>query len=90
MLAAFSPAIARMFSSQNGKEVKGRDKWAMNGAVMVAENFGDVITPKKLEKLLNTAKGKRLVVSASGLNPGSRAMDSLLVKMKKHLSEEGK
>lgn len=65
---------------------KGREKW-MDDGLKKLESHGDGDVSKLKDELMKSAKGKRLLIAASDLKPGSKAMDHVLKQIE---SEFGK
>lgn len=59
--------------------VKGKDKWANDGFENVAKHSPDSRLDKA--KLLSDPKSKQLLVAASDLKPGSRAMKDIVMQL---------
>ena len=72
---------------------KGEEKWARNGFEKVLKSTTDQAKIERYLKLkeefLNSRKAKKLLVDASDLKPGSKAMKNLLKEFEK-LDEENK
>jgi hypothetical protein len=69
---------------------KGPDKWANDGFDNLINHAGSTDKgPLKdsREKLMSSAAGKKLLISASDLKPGSKAMSDVLTKVKAKLGE---
>jgi hypothetical protein len=94
-LAAISPSIFRGLGVQSGDEkrspsLKGESAWAVNGAANLIDHdkSGVIRNPQILEKLMSTSKGRSLLAQASDLKPGSKAMNSILMKIKSQYGEK--
>ena len=88
-IISISPAAARVLSikSDEGEDrpLRGEKKWTVDG-------FGKLLDHDKskkfeskqfVDKVFQSAKGRRMLVSASDLKPGSKAMDRLVEKLEK-------
>jgi hypothetical protein len=67
---------------------KGPDKWVLDGAQKVSlhnESFGQ----EKIEELKKTQKGRDLLMRASDLKPGSKAMENLIKELERSASKGG-
>lgn len=64
-------------------EVKGEAKWALNGLNKLIDHdeSGLLNDPEVIEKLISSPQGKKLLISASDLKPGSKAMQQLYAKI---------
>lgn len=60
---------------------KGPEKWANDGIKKIQEHDSSV-SPEILDKLMKTQKGRDLLIKASDLSPGSKAMDQIIGKIK--------
>lgn len=67
-------------------EVKGPEKWANDGAQKIKQHDSS-LSPKVLDELKKTKKGRDLLIQASDLKPGTPAMDRMLRKIKAHGKE---
>lgn len=86
-LASASPAAARALSIQSNQkekergapsELKGESKWAQDGFNKLLE------MDSSLDKeIMQSPKAKQLLIQASDLKPGSKAMDNILMQLKK-------
>lgn len=64
---------------------KGTDKWADDGYEKLLEHADPddkAMLEQLKDSLLSSAQGKKLLINASDLKPGSRAMDKLLTQAK--------
>lgn len=80
----------KLVADKEEAPLKGQDKWANDGFKKIqahAESKGAII-PQSKETLLANPKIKKLMVGASDLTPGSKAMDSILKEIQKIESEE--
>lgn len=62
-------------------EPKGFDKWSNDGATKVFQH-DQSFTNEQLEKIKKTKSGKSLLIKASDLKPGSKAMDKIVGELK--------
>ena len=74
-------------SADNGQPLKGPAKWANDGHEKLLDHVeGDPDTKKLLEKnkasMMSDPKTKQLLIQASDLKPGSKAMQDVLSKLK--------
>lgn len=69
--AARSVADAYSQSSQNRSPAKGEDRWAANGAQVLG------LKDEHTQALMQSPQGKRLLIQASDLKPGSKAMKAI-------------
>jgi hypothetical protein len=92
-LAMISPAAARVVSSQynskdnnDGKKpsvvLRGQEKWAVDGFSKIMDQDQKFKDPKFVEKIFSDKKGKDLLIQASDLTPGSKAMEKVIQKIK--------
>lgn len=85
-LAAVSLVAARMLSSQEkNKEIKGKNKWSLDGFEKLHVMKPKYFNKKRVENLFSSTKGKNLLIAASDLTPNSKAMKNLIMKIEKHL-----
>lgn len=66
--------------------LKGKDKWAADGFAKLGEHDKTLATDAAKEKL-NDAEGKRLLIQASDLKPGSKALDKIAEQIKAKLAK---
>lgn len=64
-------------------ELKGKEKWVVDGFSKVMDSEG-MQDPAAIEKLFGNEKGRSLLIQASDLKPGSKAMDALMRKINAH------
>jgi hypothetical protein len=64
-------------------ELKGNEKWALDGFSKAIKHSGNdsLKDPATVEKLFTTSAGKKLLVAASDLTPGSKAMKDVVTKI---------
>lgn len=67
---------------------KGPDKWANDGMQKLKEHDSS-LSNDVLDQLLKTKKGKDLLIRASDLRPGSKAMQDLMTKIRSANSNGG-
>lgn len=67
-----------------GKVAKGENLWAHNG-LSALEEHGAGISGVQAEAMLRDPEGKRLLIRASNLKPGSKAMDQIVQQIQNHL-----
>ncbi len=66
-----------------GASIKGERKWMLDGIAKIGTHDETAISDEALiEKALSSAEGRRLLVAASDLKPGSKAMEDVLSKIK--------
>lgn len=70
--------------SNNESPKKGEAKWASDGVDKLKEHdpAGFTLSPKKIDKLMTTRKGKELLIRASSLTPGSPAMEKVVQQIR--------
>lgn len=63
---------------------KGPDKWASDGVKKLQEHdpSSGISDPETISRLKKSKKGKDLLIQASDLKPGTKAMDNVLRKIK--------
>jgi len=68
-------------------EIKGPNKWSVDGYAKLYEHdkSGAFKDPAQVEKLFSEPKAKQLLVQASGLKPGSKAMDDIYKKLQSQM-----
>lgn len=77
-------------NAADNKPTKGPDKWANDGAKNIIEHDSSTFSdPSVIEQIMNTKKGKDLLIRASDLKPGTKAMDNLVEKIKSANLKEG-
>lgn len=81
------PAAATDESTQDVKATipnqKGRDKWAADGLEKLAQHGGrDPASLSVLQAAMGDPEGKQMLINASDLKPGSKAMDVILKRLK--------
>lgn len=90
MLAGLSPAVVRVISSQsNTDEIKkGRARWLLDGTYSL---YREGLEIDKLEKLIKSKKGQRLIIDVSDRRPGSKGFNKIMEKIEMHIqgSEDG-
>jgi len=66
------------------KPKKGPDKWANDGIQKLLEHDkgGEINDSVVIQELLKTQKGKKLLIEASDLTPGSKAMENVMQKIR--------
>lgn len=68
---------------------KGPDKWAIDGASKLKKHDSRTISDEVVTQLLKTKKGKDLLIRASDLKPGTKAMDQILLQIKSSYLQGG-
>ncbi|MBL7545623.1 MAG: hypothetical protein JNL11_17520 [Bdellovibrionaceae bacterium] len=63
----------------DNKPLKGEEKWASDGAKKLIDSG---IDPEIIEKIKSDKKGKRLLIEASDVKPDSKAMQSIINKIR--------
>jgi hypothetical protein len=72
-------------------EVKGEDKWVLNGLDKLSKVEGiNINDPKTIERLIVDKRGARYLATASDLKKDSKAMKALIEKIKKHIKDNPK
>lgn len=74
--------------SQPSPPLKGPVAWANTGLNNLIDHSGDKSLADQKEALMSNPKAKNLLIAASDLKPGSKAMEQILSKLKSHLDEE--
>lgn len=69
-------------AADNDERKKGPDKWANDGAKNLQKHDADFANKEMLDQLSKTKSGKDLLIKASDLKPGSKAMENLVEKIK--------
>lgn len=69
------------------EKTKGPDKWASDGFNKLLEHSGDQNLKDSKQKMLSDPKTKDLLIKASDLKPGSKAMDEIMSKIKNRVSK---
>lgn len=65
---------------------KGPDKWANDGFQNLLEHSGnDKTIAAARDQLLSTPQGRKLLISASDLKPGSKAMQNILDRVRQNI-----
>lgn len=76
--------------SSDSENKKGKEKWANDGFNKLMEHSSSLPFKSKLEnnkdQLLKDPKNKDLLVQASDLKPGSKAMDRILAQLEKRIA----
>lgn len=73
---SFAPTLLQKASDKDSPK-KGPDKWANDGAQKIIEHKPD-IDPKLIEDAKKSKKGRELLIQASDLHPGSRALNKII------------
>jgi len=87
-LANLSPFAARVLSKGSDKDEKSDGKptgpklWALNGFGKMLEHDKTKMNAALAEKLVTSQKGRDMLVQASDLKPGSKAMNNLFDQIK--------
>lgn len=87
--AAFQAVISRVTGQQDGagfksadqKSTKGPNKWAQDGLDKLQKHDPEALNGFT-EEQLKDPKTKQLLIQASDLSPGSKAMDKILTRIK--------
>lgn len=66
------------------RPLKGPDKWAYDGVEKIIEHDknGEINDSAVIQELLKTKQGKKLLIEASDLTPGSKAMEGVMQKIR--------
>lgn len=82
-LAEKAYPVLKSVADTEDKPTKGPKKWMNEGfsKLKVHDKNGD-IPQKTFDELMQTTKGQELLIQASDLKPGSKAMDSLMKKIR--------
>lgn len=72
----------RKVSEEKSDPKKGHQKWMSDGGKKLMEHDSASIDEKEIEKLKKTKKGQDLLIHASGLTPGSKAMEKVMEKIR--------
>lgn len=87
-VAMVSPATVRLMSSQSGQdEIKGRDRWALNGLTNIINTYPERFNDNKILKLYRDPKGKKLLIEASSIASDSKRMKSISERIEKFLKD---
>lgn len=70
------------------KPLKGKDKWANDGFEKLSAHAPDLEFDR--DQLMSDPKAKALLIQASDLKPGSKAMDKIMMKIKDQTKMERK
>lgn len=73
------PVQNEFFRNVAESKPKGEDKWANDGGKKLIDSG---LSPEIIEQLKQDKKGKRLLIEASDLTPGSKAMDSVIKRIR--------
>lgn len=84
--AAALPKVASAEPEQNRSpsQLRGEALW-VNSGVQALKEHGAAISDDQAKELASTTKGKQLLIQASNLKPGSKAMDRLHEQIKTQL-----
>jgi hypothetical protein len=84
-VASAQPASDRS-PSQDSAPLRGEDRWAANGIDKIRQHDSSGnVGAAEMQQLLATPKGKRLLIEASDLKPGSKAMQKVYDQIQKEL-----
>lgn len=78
----YSGAAALPAAADKNQPTTGPDKWANDGLQNLIKHDSDFSDPKMIELLKNSQRGKDLLIKASDLSPGTKAMDNLVEKIR--------
>jgi hypothetical protein len=87
------PKAAQRTGSPDGEtsvaDLKGEKKWAVDGLAKVIEHSGEEFASENIvQAIISTPQGRQLLVQASDLKPGSKAMENIVSKMKNQIGEK--
>lgn len=74
-------------SGPDNQPKRGRDKWANDGFEKLIEHSPDSALQENREKLLSDPGTKDLLIRASDLKPGTKAMDDMMIKIKNRVGQ---
>ena len=77
-LPKVSPKVGEEEEKEKKAPKKGPEKWANDGIEKLKEHGADA---EQLKKLKETAAGRKILVAASDLKPGSKAMAKLMERL---------
>lgn len=75
------PSLRAASADDKNQASKGPDKWANDGVKNIAAHDSS-IDQSTIDKLMKSTSGKDLLIKASDLKPGSKAMDKLIESIK--------
>lgn len=82
---------AETMSPAAAQPQKGPSKWASDGYANLNDHVSgtkdQALIQSAKDKLMSTTKGKDLLIAASDLKPGSKAMENLLEKIKNQIGQ---
>lgn len=73
--------------SELSNQKRGKEKWADTGFEKVSNHVNGANLPGSRDALLSNPKTKKLLIQASDLKPGSKAMDNIVKKIKAEIGE---
>lgn len=74
------PVLKNVAESEDEPK-KGPQKWMKDGASIIQKSDNS-ISQSQIDELMKTKKGQDLLIQASDLKPGSKAMDSIMKKIR--------
>jgi hypothetical protein len=84
--------VAKKVAEHREKKLKGEEKWASDGVEKLLKHSNDPEQAKLLESMRGASardpKIRRLLIDASGLKPGSKAMDQILKELTTRQGED--
>jgi len=83
-LSQKASAMLQNVADSEKKPMKGPDKWAFDGVEKIIKHDvnGELSDSAVIQELLKTQKGKKLLIEASDLTPGSKAMENVMQKIR--------
>lgn len=88
--AAIGAIVTNIYKKSNVDDLKGKDRWALNGYSKIVDHNQAFSDPNTAKRLFSTKEGKELLIKASDLKPGSKAMDDIANKLNKLSAGGGK
>jgi hypothetical protein len=76
---------------KQNQEVKGMEKWALDGFHNLKNHVGDddrQLLDDNQDKMLLMPKAKKLLITASSYDPGTKPLDDIMGYLKKTLSSD--
>lgn len=94
LLASSSSKGGSLQNIATTQPTKGPDKWANDGVNNLIQHTDDKNIQNQINQnkssLLNDPKAKDLLIAASDLKPGTKAMDGIMAKIQNRIAEGGK
>jgi hypothetical protein len=77
--------------NQSNRDLKGMDKWALDGFHNLRNHVGDddrSLLENNQDKLLLIPKAKKLLITASSFDPGTKQLDDVMGYLKNTLNAD--